>query len=383
MPYFTTLPDGLVSLAFHHSRVISDKLLRELLISVDQATDLFTWSIEQLSDLGISNAELIYRELAEIATQLEQTAYSSTVLSQQWQYCLDYDIGVVSLCSDRYPALLKQIYDPPPILYYRGNLALAQQPQLAMVGSRRSTEQGNHNARQFAQALAKGGFTITSGLALGIDTVCHQAVIDVSGDTIAVLGTGIDVIYPARNQRLYSTLIECGLLLSEQPLGAAAKKNHFPRRNRIISGLSLGVLVVEAASQSGSLISARCAMEQNREVFAIPGSIHNPASRGCHALIRQGACLVETVDDIFAQLQGWLPKDALCVGPQQGELLAVEPPLALEHQQLLDKLGYDPQPLEYLQQQSSLTVSEIIAALLHLELRGLIEQVAGNYQRIH
>lgn len=205
-----------------------------------------------------------------------------------------------------YPALLLEIPDPPPVLFARGNISRLEQPQIAIIGSRNASVHGTDNAQRFARCLAGGGFGITSGLALGIDTAAHQGALEAAGYTVAVMGTGMQRIYPARNQALAERIVHAdGVLLSELPLDAPPHASHFPRRNRIISGLSLGVLVVEAGVASGSLITARLALEQNREVFAIPGSIHHPGARGCHQLIRQGAQLVESADDILQTLHGW------------------------------------------------------------------------------
>lgn len=201
-----------------------------------------------------------------------------------------------------YPPLLREIPDPPVMLYVMGNRRVLSRPQLAIVGSRHPTPMGGENARAFAKSLAGAGLVITSGLALGIDGAAHRGAVEAGGKTIAVVGTGLDRVYPPRHRDLAHDIIRHGALVSEFPLGTPPKPENFPARNRLISGLSLGTLVVEAALQSGSLITARLATEQGREVFAIPGSIHSPQSRGCHALIRQGAKLVETAQDILEEL---------------------------------------------------------------------------------
>ena len=203
-------------------------------------------------------------------------------------------------CHDpAYPVLLSQLPDPPPLLYVHGSVDLLSEPQLAMVGSRNPSRSGQQTAVDFARHLASAGLVITSGLALGIDAACHQGALDVNAPTIAVMGTGLDRVYPARHRDLALRIAEQGSLISEFPIGTSPQPGNFPQRNRIISGLCLGTLVVEAAIRSGSLISARYALEQGREVFAIPGSIHNPLARGCHYLIRQGAKLVETAEDVI------------------------------------------------------------------------------------
>ena len=229
----------------------------------------------------------------------ENVAVALSWLEQSDQHLLMWD-------QSAYPALLAELCDAPPLLFVAGAVEILEQPQLAMVGSRRASRPGLDTAQSFARALAAGGFTITSGLALGIDGAAHQGALDVAGKTVAVLGTGLRQIYPSRHAGLARRIVEGGgALVSELPLHSAAHASNFPRRNRIISGLSLGVLVVEASPASGSLITARLAAEQGREVYAIPGSIHHPGARGCHQLIRDGATLVETVEHILQALRGW------------------------------------------------------------------------------
>src|SRR5476649_657117 len=220
-------------------------------------------------------------------------------LEQPAQHLLMWD-------QPEYPALLAQIYDAPPLLFVAGDPKILEKPQLAMVGSRRASRPGMDTTAAFSRSLASAGFVITSGLALGIDGVAHQAALDVGGQTIGVLGTGLENFYPQRHRQLAATMIAQGsAVVSEFPLDASPQAGNFPRRNRIISGLSLGVLVVEASMASGSLITARLAAEQGREVYAIPGSIHHPGAKGCHQLIRDGAMLVETVEHILEGLRGW------------------------------------------------------------------------------
>ncbi len=276
-----------------------------------------------------------------------------------------------------YPAQLKEIDNPPPVLFVRGNIDLLRQPQIAIVGSRNPSTQGLQTALEFAETLAKFGFTITSGLALGIDAASHQGALKASGHTIAVAGTGLDRVYPARHKELATEIVKNGALISEFPPGTTAKANHFPRRNRIISGLCLGLLVVEAAKQSGSLITARLALEQNREVFAIPGSIHNPLARGCNALIREGAKLVETTDDIFEEL-GEYNQIHEQTHPEKKQS-ALDP----EQQNLLNSVMFNPTTIDYLVQESGLSVEIISSTLLILELQGYITSAAGgNYIRL-
>ena len=374
MPQAPAFPEGLVALALHQSS-LTDKQLRELCLAVDNLEEIFHFSAQKLATFSLTALHRV--ELETLYIELQEVFNSNNLLMQQWGYCVEKNIGVLSINQDTYPSLLKQIYDPPPVIYYLGDINLINSPQLAMVGSRRSTQQGNSNALLFAKAFAKSGFTVTSGLALGIDTESHLGAIAAEGKTIAVLGTGVDVVYPWRNRDLYQKIAEVGLIISELPLGSEPKKGHFPRRNRIISGLSLGVLVVEATLQSGSLITAKCALEQDREVFAMPGSIHNPASRGCHALIRQGAKLVETVDHVMEEFSGWLPSNLEEINNSAGKK-AIDP----KDKRLLDKIGFDPLPVDVIQQRTELPVTELMATLVQLELKGLVENVAGNYQRL-
>ena len=286
---------------------------------------------------------------------------------------LSAECFLMSLGDSNYPALLQEIHDPPLLLYLRGRRELLNKAMLAMVGSRRASRRGEQDAQAFARALADSGFTIVSGLALGIDAAAHRGALDAGAGTVAILGCGVDVCYPRRNAELYRAIAENGLLISEYPPGAEPLRHQFPRRNRIISGLSLGVLVVEATTRSGSLITARQALEQNREVFALPGSIHSPASRGCNALIREGAKLVETLDDILAELPPQ-PTGVPAGVPVAQEAEAEPPPLYA----LLDDA---PQSLEQLAQRSGMTVAALLSALSELELEGWAEQGHGGWQR--
>lgn len=282
------------------------------------------------------------------------------------------------ICWDdpRYPALLKEIPDPPPLLFVEGESSALSQPQLAIVGSRKATPSGMETTRQFASALSQLGLGITSGLALGIDASAHIGCLDVKGVTIAVLGNGLDKIYPARHQSLADEIAEQGALVSEFPPGTPPLAHNFPRRNRIISGLSLGVLVVEAAVRSGSLITARLAGEQGREVFAIPGSIHNPLARGAHRLLRDGATLVEQIDDILAEL-GPLAALVSTTGlPAQKSTTAA---IGHEQQCLLDCMGFDPVDTDTLVTRSQLTTERVSSMLLLLELQGNIAALGGGH----
>lgn len=282
---------------------------------------------------------------------------------------------LLTLADPDYPALLLEIADPPVLLFARGNTALLQQPGIAIVGSRNATAQGRANAEQFAHALSDAGLTVVSGLALGIDAAAHLGALQGRASTIAVLGTGIDIIYPARNRELHERIAHEGLLLSEFPIGTSATAYNFPRRNRLISGLARGVLVVEAAVASGSLITARQAGEQGRDIFAIPGSIHSPLSRGCHALLKQGAKLVESAQDILEELNTFSPATSSAAS-------AEEVSTAPEHF-LLEHMGYDPCSIDALCERSGLTPESVSAMLLQLELEGRVERLPGSrHQRL-
>jgi len=276
-----------------------------------------------------------------------------------------------------YPAQLKEIADPPPVLFVRGNISLLSLPQIAIVGSRNPSSIGEETAFNFAKSLSHHGFAITSGLALGIDAASHRGALNAKGYTIAVAGTGLDRVYPARHKDLATEIVNSGVMISEFPPGTTAKANHFPRRNRIISGLCLGLLVVEAAKQSGSLITARMALEQNREVFAIPGSIHNPLARGCNALIREGAKLVETTQDILEELNQYYQQD------ENLSPFTMQSTLDLEQQTLLNRVMFSPTSIDHLVENTGESVEVISSMLLILELQGYLEATAGGcYVRI-
>jgi DNA processing protein len=290
---------------------------------------------------------------------------------------------ILCLTDPRYPALLKEITDPPPILYARGNPAVLCQRQLAIVGSRNPSAGGKQIAHDFAQTLSQSGFVITSGLALGIDAASHQGALDAHGSTIAVAGTGLDRIYPARHKQLGHEIIENGAIVSEFAPGTPPIASNFPRRNRIISGLSLGTLVIEAALKSGSLITARLANEQGREVFALPGSIYNPLSQGCHYLIQQGAKLTCQSSDIleeFSHLTPNYPKpDSAAILPTN---TATESIYSRGENALLENIGYEPISIDNLVERSGLTAEAVSSMLLTLELQGTVAAKGGLFSRI-
>jgi DNA processing protein len=287
--------------------------------------------------------------------------------------------AILCLGEQAYPASLLDIHDPPVLVYLKGDPARLAAPGLAVVGARSATPQGLANASAFARSLSRAGLTIVSGLALGIDAAAHEGALEGPGSTVAVIGTGADRIYPARNQTLARRIAESGAIISEFPLGTPALAHNFPRRNRLIAGLARGVLVVEAALGSGSLITARLAAEQGREVFAIPGSIHSPLSKGCHRLIREGAKLVETADDILEEL----PQPARHDAAQQQKALPDAVSSDSEGSRVLAALGHDPVDGDTLAARCGLTADALYAILLAMELDGQVARLpGGRFQRL-
>jgi DNA processing protein len=285
--------------------------------------------------------------------------------------------AILTYHDPRYPALLKEIADAPPLLFIQGDVDCLARIQVAIVGSRNPSASGEQHAHDFASALVEAGAVVTSGLALGIDACAHKGALAAGGQTIAVMGNGLDRVYPARHRELAYKICANGAVISEFPAGTTPKRENFPRRNRIISGLALGTLVIEAARRSGSLISARLAAEQGREVFALPGSIHNPLARGCHELIRQGAKLVEIIEHITEELG---PLLAVVSDPAGKSNNGVE--LSAAQQDLLNMMGYEPCPVDMLIQRSGLTAEVVSSMLLTLELQGIVESLpGGSYSR--
>ncbi len=281
-------------------------------------------------------------------------------------------VQVMTWQSPHYPERLHNIYHPPPVLYVRGALAPADEWSVAVVGTRRATVYGKEAARYIAGELARAGVTVVSGLARGIDTAAHQAALEAGGRTLAVLGNGVDVVYPAENRRLMQRIVEQGTVLSEYTLGAPPEASNFPPRNRIISGLSLGVVIVEAGERSGALITADYALEQGREVFAAPGNMFNTSSRGCNRLIQQGAKLVLNIEDILEELN-------LNMVAQQLELRAVVPENETESL-LLSFLSSEPLHVDEIVRQARLPIAQISSTLALMELKGMVRQVGGmNY----
>jgi len=313
---------------------------------------------------------------------------------ERLERCLEWLAGerrwLVTRDDPLYPPLLKRIPDSPAALFVAGDPYALVAPQIAIVGSRNATSGGLNHARSFADTLSRAGFTITSGLAEGVDGMAHAGCLDADGVTVAVAGTGLDRVYPARHRELARRIAGTGALVSQFPPGIGPLPGNFPARNRIISGMSLGVLVVEAGLRSGSLITARLANEQGREVFAIPGSVHNPLSHGCHRLIRDGARLVETADEVLEELAP-LARE---LADEIEHLLAPDPsasPIGLEesiesphmeddpeYERLLEAVGFDPTPVDEIIQRSQLTPSAVSSMLLMLELSGKVSAHAGG-----
>jgi DNA processing protein len=322
-----------------------------------------------------ASARALADAIGEEAAQALKKPADEARLTQALRWLDQPQHHLITLSDSTYPRTLLEIADPPPMLFVRGRPALLARPCLAVVGSRNPTPQGALNSEAFAQLLSIAGLTVVSGLALGIDGAAHRGALRGPGSTIAVVGAGADVTYPQRHRDLTDAIAREGAVVSEFPLGTPPLNSNFPRRNRVISGLARGVLVVEAAVGSGSLITARCAIDQGRDVFAIPGSIHSPLSKGCHALIKQGAKLVETADDVLSELH----------------LQPARPPAARSAADRISKheldflaaMGYDPVTPDILCSMFNLTPDVVSAMLSRLELAGHVVRVPGGaYQRV-
>ena len=321
------------------------------------------------------------RELAAYATPEALDALHSEAVRAQVDRALhwagEHGHFIVTLADEFYPRALLEIADPPSLIYARGRLELLQRSCLAIVGSRNATAQGESNAASFAKALSDAGLTIVSGLAVGIDAAAHRGGLEGAGSTIAVLGTGIDVLYPKRNAELAGRIAAQGLLLSEFPLGTGPVAGNFPRRNRLISGVAQGCLVIEAALASGSLITARTAAEQGRDVFALPGSIHSPMSKGCHALIKSGAKLVESAEDVLTELSGFRTSGYASTTGDEALPGANDAPGLLAH------MGHDPVDVDSLCARAGMSAEQVASELLRLELEGRVAALPGGlYQRL-
>jgi len=357
-------------LALHHTPYIGPMAVQSLFELIEKPSDLFDNLNEISRQMNFNTKSLEY---------LHNPNWDKVDQELSWA---DTDSNhILTLDNPNYPQLLKEIPDPPVLLYVHGDQTLLRTTQIAMVGSRNPSAAGRDTAYNFAQYLAQQGFTITSGLALGVDYESHRGALAASAKTIAVTATGLDRVYPARHKDIAHEIANNGgALVSEYPLGTAPRKENFPRRNRIISGLSVGTLIVEAAQQSGSLITARYAGEQGREVFAIPGSIHNPLAKGCHTLIRQGAKLVEKAEHIIEEL-GHLAQ------PENNQE-STDP--LIEHSQtpnsvysdILEHIGFEPTTPDTVIERSGLTPEAVSSMLVVLELQGYVETLpGGTYSR--
>ena len=336
-------------------------------------------TLRQLLPAEAVNSVIEFQEYGE-----NSTVYQQVLEDREWAE--RYNVHLIDSNSEYYPELLRETKKAPPLLFVMGDPSCLSFPQVSIVGSRSPSPGGKNNAMEFGAELAKHGFTITSGLALGADTAAHTGALMANGRTVAVLGTGVNKIYPARNRELAdSILANGGAIVSEFPLGTEALPQNFPQRNRIISGLSYGCLVVEAALKSGSLITARYAMQQNREVFAIPGSIHNPLSKGCHQLIKDGAKLVETAKDIADELEGFLSMswEQLQISDNVNTAEIVEQLVTNEAEDIvLAQLGYDTTTIDTLVERTGLPVGDVMSALLTMELKGCVVNTGTGYTRM-
>lgn len=349
-------------LALNRMNKIGPRTVKKLQKRWPDLHEMFQLSAQQLENAGLP--PLLAKTIKDFDLNLVD-ADLNWVEADNHHHLLTWD-------SINYPVLLKEIADPPVVLYAKGQLSSLDQPKLAIVGSRNPSVTGSENAKYFSKELATHHITIISGLALGIDAQAHIGCLEAGGQTIAVLGTGIDCIYPHRHLKLAEQITQNGLLLSEFPLKSPPIAGHFPRRNRIISGLSLCTLVIEAAIKSGSLITARMALEQNRDVLAIPGSIHNPLARGCHLLLQQGAKLVTSVNDVLDELR------------MEHHQISTDKPifsLASGNENLVKFIGFEMTSVDQIIVRSGYSVEQVIGELAELELLGAIMSVPGGYLR--
>ena len=344
---------------------LGDESIRRLLVAFGSPGEI-------LSASALDLERLVKKKVAHSIVQ--GAARNKIAATLKWLE--NTENSIITLADPDFPSLLLNIPDPPPLLYFKGKRELLNSQMLAIVGSRNATPQGLVNAEAFAKATSDAGFCTVSGMAIGIDTAAHRGGLRGSASSIAVIGTGLDLVYPASNRKLAHELAQHGALVSEFPLGTPAIASNFPRRNRIISGMSQGCLVVEAALQSGSLITAKEALEQGREVFAVPGSIHSPLAKGCHSLIKQGAKLVESAEDILNEL-GYRAAPSVANNTNNTDGAGREKSLLLSH------LGHEIIDIDTLSIRSGLTVETVSAMLLMFELDGIVASLPGGcYQRL-
>jgi DNA processing protein len=345
---------------------LGDESIRRLLVAFGSPAEIFSASasaLERWVKKKVANSIIRGADRNKIAATLK--------------WLEDSQNSIITLADPDFPSLLLNIPDPPPLLYFKGKRELLTSQMLAIVGSRNATPQGLVNAEAFAKAASDARFCIVSGMALGVDTAAHRGGLRGSASSVAVVGTGLDLVYPASNRKLAHELAQQGALISEFPLGTPAIASNFPRRNRIISGMSRGCLVVEAALQSGSLITAKQALEQGREVFAVPGSIHSPLAKGCHSLIKQGAKLVESAEDILDELGYRAARPSAANNTDNTDERGREKSLLLTH------LGHEIIDIDTLSVRSGLTVETVSAMLLTFELDGIVASLPGGcYQRL-
>ncbi|HZK23871.1 MAG TPA: DNA-processing protein DprA [Oscillospiraceae bacterium] len=345
-------------LALNRVSVLGARRISQLITAYGSAQRAFTVEPGELEQLGlpVKVSATFLRERGQINPQ------------DEWQRCQRLGISILTLADEGYPQILREIYDPPVVLYYRGDISCLSQFSVAIVGSRKATAYGRAAAEKFAGELASAGVVIISGLARGIDSHAHLGALQANGLTAAVLGSGLDICYPPENRALREKIVQSGVVISEFPPGAQPKPAHFPMRNRIISGLSQATIVVEAAEKSGALITADCALEQGREVFAVPGSIHSPTSRGCHRLIKEGAAVAESAADVLQ----YLGQNVLLETVAALELTAVQ---AL----VISALEYEPTHFDQLIKATNLTAAELSSVLVELELAGFLQKLSGNF----
>lgn len=347
-------------LALNRISQVGPRTIYKLLGQWENLDEVFKMSAQKLEQAGIP---------AKAAHAIASFDLNEVEADLRWAE--GYNHHLLTWADETYPAILREIYDPPPVLYVKGDLTCFNQPMIAMVGSRKPTISGGETAHRFAYELAQKNVTIVSGLALGIDAYAHRGALRANGCTIATMATGIDRIYPFRHQELAEKISDKGVVITEFPLKTAPFPGHFPRRNRIISGLSLATLVVEAAIKSGSLITARLALEQNRDVMAIPGSIHNPLARGCHQLLQQGAKLVSSSDDVLGEL-----------GLNQSQIVKQDVRThASDHNDLVKCIGFEVTTVDQIVARSGLGLEQVACNLAELEIQGIVQAVPGGYMR--
>lgn len=359
-------------LALKRAPNIGNIYIRRLVEHFGSARQVFSAGNQALGEsnvLGPSNQEAL--------TRFTESFSDWDVIDRELERADRLGVSLLTLSDDAYPDLLKNIADPPILLYVKGSLRKDDSRAVAVVGSRYPTGYGFRQAERLAGSLASNGITIVSGMARGIDSASHKAALKAGGRTIAVLGSGIDVIYPPENKGVFKEITASGAVISEFEFGTSPERKNFPRRNRVISGISLGTIVVEASMGSGSLITARSALDQGREVFAVPGSVSSPASKGAHSLLKQGARLVESAADVLGELSGvlggLLKEEQEVAPPLPGRIIGLAP----DEELMLSNVDYEPKQVDEIAASCGLGASRTLGLLLRLEIKGLIEQQEG------